>query len=212
MSIPYEIRQQILSYALPHTIARKSTKETRPLWCQGSTALLATNNKLHDEGAKIMYGDAQFLIEVSYDGIKLIHYRILKSGLTPKKTPDFYRTVSKRYWSFMRNVTVVIIAEDSYTSEIKYNMGGSGFVAGLRVQTTWLVETLRAATKLSNLEVVLKSDRSDGDEWEDAWQVLEPFLGLSKVEHSIWRAPIEDHMVERLKRQVSKSVAELASG
>lgn len=118
LALPLEVRELILSYALPHTMLRQR-REGGPghdvVWRLGSTAILAANRQLHNEGAEIMYGRSTFDIGVLYNSIKFDFKRLLPSGLVPKQTPKFLDVVRERYLHLVRKVRITITIEDDYT-------------------------------------------------------------------------------------------------
>lgn len=203
MTLPREIRELILTYVLPHTTiveAPNPQNSNRFLWRQGCTSILATCKKLHEESSRIMYDNSNFLIQVHYESIRFLFYRLLKSGLRPRQTPDFERTVKERYWHLIRRVSVRIDVEDDYTAEIKYNYRGEGLVAGVRARMLRLVEVLGKCERLITLEVLFECQRSNA--WEVAEKVLEPFFALRNVRSSVWKGHLGPDLAGRLSSAV----------
>lgn len=206
MRLPLEIRQHILTYVLPQTIglAGAPKRDAQVTWLPGCTAVLAASRQLHDEAAKMMYGNAEFLVQVSYDGIKFLLYRKLSgSGLTPKQTPELKRQVRERYWCLIRRVRVKIVVEDSYTAEIKYGWGGPGLVAGVNKQVQVLADILNRPSMLQTLRVTLQCARMTDSEQKEAQDVLRPFRSLRNVMQSSWEGPIDPTFVEQLSRDTA---------
>lgn len=202
MKLPLEIRQHILTYVLPQTTtpAIPTRREARVIWLPGCTAVLAASKQLHDEAAESMYGNAEFHVQVSYDGIKFLLFKKLSgSGLTPKQTPDFKRQVRERYWCLIRRVRVMVVVEDSYTAEIKYGWGGPGLVAGVSRQVQVLVDILSRSAMLQSLRISLqwgvKMDQAFAHQ-EDQ-DMLKPFLSLRNVKQSSWDGPIPSRFVKQ---------------
>jgi hypothetical protein len=174
LRLPYELRRKIYLYLLPHTETKvaagslvstmttssaassahkihlaslpsaKYTANTT-LWHRGNTALLAVSKQLHDECATLLYGENVFVLWVSYDTIQFRFRWVLASGLAPSCAFDFLQLVKRRYLGLVRKVVVTVDVVDEYTGMIKFNVGGSGLVYGLKLQVAKLIKALREA-------------------------------------------------------------------
>jgi len=174
LRLPYELRRKIYLYLLPYTETKvsagslvsttggsnaassahkihlaslpsaKYTANTT-LWHRGNTALLAVSKQLHDECAALLYGQNVFVVWVSYDTIQFRFRWVLASGLAPSHAFDFLQLIKGRYLGLVRKLVVTVDVVDEYTGMIKFNVGGSGLVHGLKLQVAKLIKALRKA-------------------------------------------------------------------
>jgi hypothetical protein len=175
LRLPYELRRKIYLYLLPYTETKSSAGSlvstttgtssaassahkihlaslpsakytaNTTLWHRGNTALLAVSKQLHDECAALLYGENVFVLWVSYDTIQFRFRWVLASGLAPSCAFDFLQLVKGRYLGLVRKVVVTVDVVDEYTGMIKFNVGGSGLVYGLKLQVEKLVKALKKA-------------------------------------------------------------------
>lgn len=250
LRLPYELRRKIYLYLLPHTETKvsagslvsttgtsnaassahkihlaslpsaKYTANTT-LWHRGNTALLAVNKQLHSECASLLYGENVFVLWVSYDTIQFRFRWVLASGLAPSCTFDFLQLVKGRYLGLVRKVVVTVDVVDEYTGMIKFNVGGSGLVYGLKLQVAKLVKALRKAEReegLRRLTVRLQNGNDGVPEGEkrgvsrmrerdvrsidEVQGVLEPLKELNGLREVILYGAITDAYKEDLKKIV----------
>lgn len=69
----------------------------------------------------------------------------MPNGLTPNKTFDFLADIPTKYLRLIKRLIVTVDHVDSYTGQIKFNVGGKGLTHGLRNQVARLVDALRMA-------------------------------------------------------------------
>ncbi|KAI4728185.1 hypothetical protein E4T49_04091 [Aureobasidium sp. EXF-10728] len=175
LRLPYELRAKIYAYLLPYTETMASAgtlisvssntsnaassahrihlaglpsakySANTTLWHRGNTALLAVCKLLHSECAALLYGNNVFVLWVSYDNIQFRFRWVLASGLAPSGAFDFLQLVKGRYLGLVRRLVVTVDVVDEYTGMIKYNVGGSGLVHGLKLQVAKLVTAFKDA-------------------------------------------------------------------
>lgn len=206
LALPVELRLHILQYTLPSTIAgdaNPSKAGEAVLWRRGSTAILATNKQLHEEGSRLLYGGALFNLDVSYGRITFLFTRYLDSGLMPKQTPSFEDRIAHQYWPLIRIVRIQVTLEDDYVANIKFNWGGAGYIAGMKAQLQRLVDILKSANDL-RLSLNLKSSRSRSVAGEaEERDVLVPLLKLANVRSCACGDRIPEDFAERMVRRGS---------
>lgn len=116
--LPPEVRRNVYQYLLPRTIAlREMTGRIAHVWLHGSTAIMSTCKKIHEETADIIYGESVFIVEVGYDTIAMRHRRLLGSGLVPEATPAFLELVSSSNLRRIRQLAINVKHVDSYTGQ-----------------------------------------------------------------------------------------------
>lgn len=175
LRLPYELRRKIYSYLLPHTETKSSAGSlvsdstgtsnaassahkihlaslpsakytaNTTLWHRGQTSLLAVCKQLHSECSALLYGENVFVLWVSYDAIQFRFRWVLASGLAPSCTFDFLTLVKGGYLGLVKRVVVTVDVVDEYTGMIKFNVGGSGLVYGLKLQVRKLVRAMKEA-------------------------------------------------------------------
>lgn len=125
------------------------------VWRRGCTSLLAVNRQIHEEAAEMLYGDNTFVLDLSYEAI-LFRYRWrTANNLTPNRNIALMLQFSQRNLLRMRKYVVNVESVDDYTGMIKYNVGGRGLPAGIRVKVQELVDLLGAVEELHRLEIHL---------------------------------------------------------
>ncbi|KAJ9620255.1 hypothetical protein H2203_008020 [Taxawa tesnikishii (nom. ined.)] len=124
------------------------------IWRRGQTSLLSVSRQVHDECAELLYGEAIFVIFVTYDNITF-RFRWLNSlnGLTPSRTYEFLDLVPPRYMRLIKRLDVTVDHVDSYTGMIKFNVGGKGLTHGLEMQVARLVKALEPPGNSPNCDV-----------------------------------------------------------
>ena len=123
------------------------------IWRRGNINLLCASRQVHDECARLMYGDNKFLLFVTYTGIMFRFSWLLPSGLTPNLRRELDQ-VPKKYLALIRRVIINVDHVDSYTGMIKFNVSGKGLTHGLRKQVQRLVNTFRDAERgVSNVGI-----------------------------------------------------------
>jgi hypothetical protein len=250
LRLPYELRRKIYLYLLPHTETKASAGSlvsttgtsnaassahkihlaslpsakytaNTTLWHRGNTALLAVNKQLHSECASLLYGENVFVLWVSYDTIQFRFRWVLASGLAPSCAFDFLQLVKGRYLGLVRKVVVTVDVVDEYTGMIKFNVGGSGLVYGLKLQVAKLVKALRKAEGeegLRRLTVRLQNGNEGVPEGEkrgvsrarerdvrgidEVQGVLEPLRQLSGLREVVLYGAITDAYKEDLKKSM----------
>ena len=141
LTLPYELRAQIMSYILPYTIFSPA-KEV--VWLRGHTAALSTCRVIYEECMGIFYGQAEFLIDVHFDRIVFDYqwlvanndlskanydrklgpeFRITESShnLIPSRKFDFLSHFSPELRGMMRSFVVRLHVVDGYDGMIMYN-------------------------------------------------------------------------------------------
>jgi hypothetical protein len=250
LRLPYELRREIYLYLLPHTETKSSAGSlvsttgtsnaassahkihlaslpsakytaNTTLWHRGNTTLLAVSKQLHDECAALLYGENVFVLWVSYDTIQFRFRWVLASGLAPSCAFDFLQLVKGRYLGLVRKVVVTVDVVDKYTGMIKFNVGGSGLVYGLKLQVAKLVKALKKAEReegLRRLTVRLQNGNEGVPEGEkrgvgrakerdvrsidEVQGVLEPLKELSGLREVILCGAITDAYKEDLKKSM----------
>lgn len=183
LQVPPEIRLHIYNLLLPCTVNAKSLgKNHEAAWLPGNTAVLATNRQIHREAAAVLYGQNDFLVGVNYESVLFRFRRLLKSGLVPQGNPALLDVLSTSNLRSLKNLSVTILHDDSYTGMIKYNFSGPGLTEGLRHQVKKLVEALLECDELISVRVTLVDCSCDP---EKARRVLEPLLSLRVVERGV---------------------------
>lgn len=137
-----DVLQQLLAKQASTSIA---TGKDTITWRRGQTSLLAVCQQIHHECAELLYGDNTFVIFVAYDSITFRFRWLLPNGLSPNRTYDFLELVPSKYLKLVKRVIVTVDHVDSYTGQIKYNVGGKGLTHGLRGQFARLIEALNVA-------------------------------------------------------------------
>lgn len=66
LTLPWEIRQEILKLALPY-IFEDWNEDDEPVWCLGSTDVLRTCQQLHVEGTTVLYSLNHLCLVISTD-------------------------------------------------------------------------------------------------------------------------------------------------
>lgn len=159
LRLPLELRQQIYNYILPTTITIPTKGANGVVWQRGFTSILATNHQIHEECAELMYGHSMFVISITYDKIMFQYqWLVLPSRLAPNRAYPFLEHFPQKSIRRIKNYTINIRHEDSYTGWIKYNCGGPGLTEGVRRNVQKLVEVLGTAGDLHKVRIHL----SDG--------------------------------------------------
>lgn len=170
------------------------------VWQRGNVNILTVCRQLHDECAKMIYGNNTFLLFITFNGITFRFRWLLPSGLAPSASKSFLDMLPPKYLKLIKRVVVHIDHVDSYTGQIKFNVGGKGLTYGLRRQVQRLVTALkppdpfsdRRLTKviilISNGNAVLDALKFDPRQREAGYRVpndveiiLEPFKQLYGV-------------------------------
>ncbi|KAL1642113.1 hypothetical protein SLS58_005704 [Diplodia intermedia] len=203
LRLPAELRVQIYGYLLPSTARVPYKHDHGLIWLRGCTSLLATNRQISEECLELLYGQNIFVIEVSYNRIDFrFRWLLPASGLTPNTSYSFLDHFSQRNLQRIRKYLLHVELVDSYTGMIKYNCGGSGLYAGLREQVRRLVEVLRCAAELREVEVCFV----DGQKNAVASQVvLEPLLLLRGVQNAILSGGVTPDFANYLQRKMKES-------
>lgn len=160
-NLPPDVVQRLL--ANPAAVAAGAAKES-VIWRRGQTALLVVCRQFHDECAALLYGESTFVIFVAYDSITFRFIWSLSNGLTPNRTYDFLELIRPRYLKFIKRLVVTVDHVDSYTGQIKYNVGGKGLTHGLRGQVAKLVRALKIAAMNDVTSSVQHDDNVDNRE------------------------------------------------
>lgn len=174
LDLPFEIRVNIYSYLLPATaeLAGKGV-----LWRRGNITILLANKQIYDEAIKIMYGNATFVIDVTWDGITFAYQWLLSTGLVPKTRLAFPTSLAWRNLSLVRKVMIRIHQVDSYTGMMKYNYAGRyPLTAGLKDQVETLCISLQKMAELRQLRIHLQNNNYDPVATET---IMDPFSRLS---------------------------------
>jgi hypothetical protein len=250
LRLPFELRRKIYLYLLPYTETKASAGSlvsttgtsnaassahkihlaslpsakytaNTTLWHRGNTALLAVSKQLHDECAALLYGENVFVLWVSYDTIQFRFRWVLASGLAPSCAFDFLHLIKGRYLELVRKVVVTVDVVDEYTGMIKFNVGGSGLVYGLKLQVAKLVKALKEAEReegLRRLTVRLQNGSDGVAEGEkrgvgrarerevrsidEVQSVLEPLKELTGLREVVLYGAITDAYKEDLKKSM----------
>lgn len=206
-----------------HLASLPSAKYTAntTLWHRGNTALLAVSKQLHDECATLLYGQNVFVLWVSYDTIQFCFRWVLASGLAPSRAFDFLQLVKGKYLGLVRKIMVTVDVVDEYTGMIKFNVGGSGLVHGLKLQVATLIKALIGAEGeegLKRLTVRLQNGSDGVPEGEkrrvsrardrdvrsidEVQGVLEPLRQLNGLREVVLCGAITDTYKEDLKKSM----------
>ncbi len=177
--------------------APKSDRETGNdmVWRRGFTHLLTLNRQIHEEAADMLYGESTFVVDVTFDAINFRYRWRTVNNLTPNRTFAFLDHFSQRNLLRIKNYIINIESVDDYTGMIKYNHGGRGLLAGLRVKVQELVDLLAIVPELHHLQIHLidgaisrvrfPSGRvhrvQDEKYYAQTQTVLSPFLALYGV-------------------------------
>ncbi|KAL8946542.1 MAG: hypothetical protein Q9222_007078 [Ikaeria aurantiellina] len=192
--MPAEIRVYIFSYLVPTTI---NHSKKGIYWIRGTTSLLSTCKRVHDEAALLMYSRATFDIRVDWDCITFNCKWLLPSGLIPRTTYAFPDKIGRKYKPLIRNINVHIFHVDSYAGMIKYNHGNFGsLIFGLKNQVEDLVGALKTMTDLRNIHV----DFHDGSNTPGSdGIVLESLLDLHDIHSVTASGDISPEVCQRLR-------------
>lgn len=144
-NLPPDVLQQLL--ARPGAVSTSSGKENA-IWRRGQTSLMAVCRQFHNECADLLYGESTFVIFVAYDSITFRFRWLLPNGLSPSRTYEFLDLVPARYLKLLKRLVVTVDHVDSYTGQIKYNVGGKGLTHGLNGQVERLVQAIKVAPTL----------------------------------------------------------------
>jgi hypothetical protein len=125
------------------------------VWKRGCTNVLAVNRQIHEETADMLYGDNTFVIDVTFDAINFRYRWRTANNLTPSRTYLFLEHFSQRNLLRVKNYVINVESVDDYTGMIKYNCGGRGLPAGIRIKVRELVDQLAAVPSLHRLQVHL---------------------------------------------------------
>lgn len=87
------------------------------------------------------------MVFVTYDSITFRFRWSLPNGLCPNRTYEFLDLVPAKYLRLVKRLVVTVDHVDSYTGEIKYNVGGKGLTHGLRNQVSTLIRALKEASR-----------------------------------------------------------------
>lgn len=139
-NLPPHVFEQLL--AKPATTSSCTDNVT---WHRGQTALLAVCRQFHDECAELMYGESTFVVFVAYDSITFRFRWSLPNGLTPSRPYEFLDLIPATYLRLIKRLVVTVDHVDSYTGQIKFNVGGKGLTHGLRAQVARLVDAVKTA-------------------------------------------------------------------
>ena len=175
LSLPPEIRQEILRYLLPSTIET----DLGPVWLRGQTAILRANKHLHSEGIRMMYGNNTFVVNVTWNAIHFAYKWLTSAGLVPIRTLAFPERLAQGNVSRIRNLMVQIHCDDDYTGMVKHNFGGPGLVEGMKTQVERLRETLQNMYQIQNLLIHFTNDSQDT---RIDQVILSPFLSLQNTQ------------------------------
>jgi hypothetical protein len=258
LRLPFELRRKIYFYLLPYTETKASAGSlvsttgtssaassahkihlaslpsakytaNTTLWHRGNTALLAVCKQLHAECATLLYGENVFVLWVSYDTIQFRFRWVLASGLAPSRAFDFLQLIKGRYLRLVRKVVVTVDVVDEYTGMIKFNVGGSGLVYGLKLQVAKLVKALKKAEReegLGRLTVRLQNGSDGVAEGEkrgvgrarekersidEVQGVLEPLKKLAGLREVILYGAITDAYKQGLKDSMMATSGNQAS-
>lgn len=156
-----DVLEQLLAKQPSTSIATGKDSIT---WRRGQTSLLAVCQQIHHECAELLYGDNTFVIFVAYDSITFRFRWLLPNGLSPNRTYDFLELIPSKYLKLVKRVIVTVDHVDSYTGQIKYNVGGKGLTHGLRGQVARLIEALNVTPmiRMSDEERLLKDRNGKG--------------------------------------------------
>jgi hypothetical protein len=141
--------------------------------------------------------------------------------LAPSCAFDFLQLVKGRYLGLVRKVVVTVDVVDEYTGMIKFNVGSSGLVYGLKLQVAKLVKALRKAEGeegLRRLTVRLQNGNEGVPEGEkrgvsrvrerevrsidEVQGVLEPLKELSGLREVTLYGAITDAYKEDLRKSM----------
>ena len=177
--------------------APKSDRETGNdvVWKRGFTHLLTLNRQIHEEAADMLYGDSTFVVDVTFDAVNFRYHWRTVNNLTPNRTYPFLDHFSQRNLLRIRNYIISVESVDGYTGMIKYNHGGRGLPAGIRMRVQELVDLLAVTSQLHYLQIHLidgaisrvkfPSGRvhrvQDERYYAQTQTVLDPFLALNGV-------------------------------
>ena len=182
LKLPWELRQQILSYLLPHTQdfkdsgllseharnfsavrnrgargmpipnAASAAGVSNVVWQRGNINLFCVCKQLHQECSELVYAKNTFLLFVSYLDITFRFRWLLPSGLAPSRKYNLLKLLPEKYMRMIKRVVVHVDHVDSYTGMIKFNVGGRGLTHGLRRQIQRLVNALRSPVQNDGAE------------------------------------------------------------
>ncbi|KAL8709829.1 MAG: hypothetical protein Q9220_005445 [cf. Caloplaca sp. 1 TL-2023] len=183
--------------------SRKGYKGKKGIyWMRGTTTLLRTCKRVHDEAAALMYSRATFDVRVVWDCITFSYQWLLPNGLIPRTTYAFPDKIGHRYQPLIRNINVQILHVDSYAGMIKYNHGNFGsLIFGLKSQVESLVGVFQTFSDLRAIHVHFQDDSdtpgSDGI-------VLEPLLNLHGLHSITTSGDISSEICQRLQVGATK--------
>lgn len=214
-NLPPDVLKQLLA---KYTTTTPGPAKDKVIWRRGQTSLLAVCHQLHAECAHLLYGENTFVVFVTYDKITFRFRWFLPWGLCPNTTPDFLDLIPPKYLKLIKRLIVTVDHVDSYTGEIKYNVGGKGLTHGLRSQVAKLTQAL---TSIDNEEQGLRrltlrlhngNDHLDAEKRnaikakepsirgvEEVQTVLEPLQALKGLVHLDVTGSVTDDFVEQLR-------------
>lgn len=184
------------------------------VWLRGETALLRTCRQIHEEAMDLLYGASTFVVWITYSKIDFLYQWAIPSGLIPKIVRPLLEHFTADQFRRMRRLIVNVEHVDSYMGMIKYNCGGAGLVAGIRLQVQRFVDALNATPTLTSLRVSLTADLGIHTEIRRvkvhcverdrntaiSQTVLDPFADLDRVANVEIAGEVESGYAEDLKR------------
>ncbi|KAF2434856.1 hypothetical protein EJ08DRAFT_646304 [Tothia fuscella] len=222
LRLPTELRRQIYSDCLPHTIPNNIRSESRTLWRRASINLLLVCRSVCADDLDILYGTNTFEIDICYDAIKFRYTWLIPSGLKPKVLYNFPSYFTSANVQRIRNCIIDLEHVDDYTGRIKYNMGGAGLTAGIRDRVAAFVNEVRDVGAfgkvivrlsygnriLSDIRRVKVLCREAGRDTEAAQTVLEPFKCLTGVR----RAEVSGSVTPKYAAEITQAMIGKADG
>ncbi|MCJ1432114.1 hypothetical protein MMC27_001470 [Xylographa pallens] len=185
LTLPTELRSQILRHLLPRSLSAPSPTDP-PIWLRGTTAILATCRLLYAEGLPLLYSHNVFALDVVWDCCTFAYRYFSRSATThpliAPRTMAFPDDLAPRNVALMRRLQVRVHHVDSYLGMMKYGYGGSGLAEGLADQVRWLGRILGRLERVVELRVVW---RDDGGRQGVAEGVLGPLKTLANVERCV---------------------------
>ncbi|KAL8678841.1 MAG: hypothetical protein Q9186_004824 [Xanthomendoza sp. 1 TL-2023] len=193
LELPLELRTEIIHYVLPTCIDHAFVG---PCWIKGTTAILRTSKRLHDEAAQLMYSQATFLINVVWDCTTFVCQWLLSPSSTRQKQYAFPDVFGKHYFSCMKRFKVVIDKMDTYFGYSKNHTAGLSL--GVREQLVSLGPILKAVPEISRLHLHFHDSvvMSVKDE-----SVLKPIVNLPNVRSTFTSGKLNDEMRQSLRQQ-----------
>lgn len=175
LSLPTELRTQIFLYVLPGSLHHGFIS---PCWIKGTTALLQTSTRLHDEAARLMYGQATFHLNLVWDCTTFFYQWLLPSGSTHQRLYPFPDFVRQQYLFYMKNFKITV--HNVYTATPCFiKQHSTGLTLGVRNQLDSLYQVLKSLPAIRTLHLHFHDDFSMSRVDES---VLRPLVNLPNLQ------------------------------